>query len=85
VLITVGHDFAGAYVAAVRHEFDRQLLEGVGVIPDHRVERPLPYASGADPVLDTALDLLAQQARQTRAPVATAPRQTDPRNVVRRR
>ena len=51
------------YVAIAGHEFEGgQRLEGAGVIPDHRVERPLPYAAGADPVLDTALDLLAKQA-----------------------
>ena len=44
------------------HEFDSgQRLEGTGVIPDHRVERPLPYAGGADPVLDAAVELLAKQ------------------------
>jgi carboxyl-terminal processing protease len=50
------------YVAVVGHEFDGQPLEGVGVTPDHRIERPLPYAAGADPVLDGAVDLLAEQA-----------------------
>ena len=35
------------------------LLDFVGVAPDHRVERPLPYAGGADPVLDAAVELLA--------------------------
>jgi carboxyl-terminal processing protease len=59
------------YVAFIRHEFDGRLLEGVGVIPDHRVERPLPYATGADPVLDTAVDLLGQQARQAGAGTTT--------------
>jgi carboxyl-terminal processing protease len=62
------------YVALASHEFDGRLLEGVGVIPDHRVERPLAYAAGADPVLDTAVDLLAQQARQTAGGATTAPR-----------
>ena len=37
-------------------------LEGVGVTPDHRQERPLPYAAGADPVLDAAVDILTQSA-----------------------
>jgi carboxyl-terminal processing protease len=50
------------YVAVTGHEFDGgQRLEGTGVTPDHRVERPLPYAGGADPVLDTAVELLAKQ------------------------
>src|SRR5215510_1725245 len=50
------------YVAVVGHEHDGQRLEGVGVSPDHRVDRPLPYAAGADPVLDTAVELLAKRA-----------------------
>jgi carboxyl-terminal processing protease len=62
------------YVALASHEFDGRLLEGVGVIPDHRVERPLAYAAGADPVLDTAADLLAQQARQAGTGAVTGPR-----------
>jgi hypothetical protein len=41
-----------------------QRLEGVGVSPDHRVERPLPYANGADPVLDAALELLTKPSGQ---------------------
>lgn len=51
------------YVAVAGHEFDGRPLEGAGVTPDHRIERPLPYAAGADPVLDAALDLLARQVR----------------------
>jgi carboxyl-terminal processing protease len=50
------------YVATSSAEFDGQRLEGVGVSPDHRVERPLPYAAGADPVLDAAVELLSKQA-----------------------
>jgi carboxyl-terminal processing protease len=34
-------------------------LEGVGVEPTRRVERPIPYSAGADPVLEAALDHLA--------------------------
>jgi carboxyl-terminal processing protease len=52
------------YVAVVGHEHDGQRLEGVGVAPDHRVEHLLPYAAGADPVLDAAVDLLIQRAPQ---------------------
>ena len=52
------------YVAVVGHEHDGQRLEGVGVAPDHRVEHPLPYAAGADPVLDAAVDLLIQRTPQ---------------------
>jgi carboxyl-terminal processing protease len=49
------------YVAVAGHEHDGRRLEGVGVTPDLRVERPLPYAAGADPVLDAAVDRLAKQ------------------------
>jgi carboxyl-terminal processing protease len=49
------------YVAVAGHAFDGLPLEGVGVTPDHEVERPLPYAAGADPVLDAAVELLAKQ------------------------
>jgi carboxyl-terminal processing protease len=49
------------YVAVVGLEFDGRPLEGIGVTPDYRVERPLPYAAGADPVLDAAVDLLVKQ------------------------
>jgi carboxyl-terminal processing protease len=47
------------YLATVAHETDGQTLEGIGVAPDYRVEQPLPYAHGADPVLDAAVSLLA--------------------------
>jgi carboxyl-terminal processing protease len=49
------------YVAVGGHTFDNQRIEGAGVTPDHRVEQPLPYAAGADPVLETAVELLAKQ------------------------
>jgi len=50
------------YIAVTGHKFDGgQRLEGTSVIPDHRVERPLPYAGGADPVLDAAVELLAKR------------------------
>jgi carboxyl-terminal processing protease len=44
------------YVAVQALEIDGVDLEGQGVVPDVVVERPLPYAQGADPVLDAALD-----------------------------
>jgi carboxyl-terminal processing protease len=50
------------YVAIAGHELNGQPIEGVGVSPDHRVERPLAYAAGADPVLDAAVELLAKRA-----------------------
>jgi carboxyl-terminal processing protease len=50
------------YVAVAKLEFDGESLEGKGVAPDHRIERPLPYAAGADPVLDAAVEFLAKPA-----------------------
>ena len=49
------------YVAVSGHTFDSQRIEGAGVTPDHRVEQPLPYAAGDDPVLEAAVELLAKQ------------------------
>jgi hypothetical protein len=37
-------------------------VEGVGVAPDMEVQRPLPYARGADPVIEAAVDVLARTA-----------------------
>jgi carboxyl-terminal processing protease len=48
------------YVGKSGMLFDDKPLEGVGVQPDHRVERLLPYAAGADPVLAAALELIAK-------------------------
>ena len=39
---------------------DGRKLEGVGVTPDIEVPAPLPYADGADPQLDAALDAAAR-------------------------
>lgn len=50
------------YVPVSGHAFDGHPLEGVGVTPDHVVARPLPYAAGADPVLDAAVELLTDAA-----------------------
>jgi carboxyl-terminal processing protease len=47
------------HVAVDSMEFDGKPLEGVGVAPDVRIDRPLPYAAGADPVLDAAINHLA--------------------------
>jgi carboxyl-terminal processing protease len=52
------------YVAVSVVEFDGQRLEGVGVTPDHLEERPLPYAAGADPVLDAAVEVLSKPSPQ---------------------
>ncbi len=43
------------YVAVSGLEVDGDVLEGPGVAPDVEVARPLPYAQGADPVLDAAV------------------------------
>jgi carboxyl-terminal processing protease len=43
------------YLAIRGLEIDGMTLEGKGVEPDVRVEKPLPYADGADPVLEAAL------------------------------
>lgn len=63
--VTSGAPFAmpGGLMLYVAHsglEFDGKSLEGVGVAPDHAIERPLAYAQGADPVLDAALEFLAK-------------------------
>lgn len=39
---------------------DGEVLEGIGVAPDHEVIWPLPYASAEDPQLQKALDLMAE-------------------------
>lgn len=44
------------YVATQALEVDGVDLEGRGIDPDILVERPLPYAQGADPVLDAAVN-----------------------------
>jgi carboxyl-terminal processing protease len=57
------------YLAVTGLEVDGDILEGTGVAPDIEVARPIPYSNGADPVLDTAVELLARKA---------APRQPEP-------
>jgi carboxyl-terminal processing protease len=47
------------YLAVADIEVDGKRLEGSGVQPDHAIGRPLPYAAGADPQLERALELLA--------------------------
>jgi carboxyl-terminal processing protease len=39
---------------------DGERLEGRGVTPTIEVERPIPYAAGADPQLDRAVEVLAR-------------------------
>jgi carboxyl-terminal processing protease len=57
------------YLAVTGLEIDGEILEGPGVAPDIEVARPLPYANGADPVLDAASARLARRAQ----PSAVAP------------
>jgi carboxyl-terminal processing protease len=49
------------YLAVADLRVDGQRLEGVGVEPTIRVERPLEYAQGRDPQLDRALEFLTTQ------------------------
>lgn len=51
------------YLATSDVEVDGRRLEGVGVAPDIAVDRPLPYAAGADPQLERALEVLANRRR----------------------
>ncbi len=53
-------------------EIDGEILEGPGVAPDVEVARPLPYANGADPVLEAGIAALARREAPPAAP-ANAP------------
>ena len=61
------------YLAVSGLEIDGEILEGPGVAPDIEVARPLPFAQGADPVLDVAVDYLAGRARSRAAPQHNTP------------
>lgn len=50
------------YLAVNGLEFAGERLEGVGVAPDIRIERPLTYADGADPVIEGAIRTLLNPA-----------------------
>jgi carboxyl-terminal processing protease len=50
------------YMAVTGLEVDGEVVEGAGVAPDIEVARPLPYAQGADPVLDAGVDVLVRAA-----------------------
>ena len=54
------------YVAVSGLEVDGEVLEGLGVAPDIEVARPLPYARGADPVLEKAIAILAAKPSNAR-------------------
>lgn len=65
------------YVAVSGLEIDGEVLEGPGVAPDIEVARPIPYAQGADPVLDRAVDVLVDRAK-ARGPIAPDRKGTSP-------
>jgi carboxyl-terminal processing protease len=50
------------YLAVTGLEVDGEILEGPGVAPDIEVARPIPYSSGADPVLESAVEHLVRKA-----------------------
>jgi carboxyl-terminal processing protease len=70
------------YLAVQDFLTDGERLEGVGVTPDVPVEAPLPFAAGADPQLDRALEVAAELASESvsessapePAPATAAPR-----------
>jgi carboxyl-terminal processing protease len=65
------------YVAVSGLEIDGEVLEGPGVAPDIEVARPIPYAQGADPVLDRAIDVLVDRAK-ARGPIVPERKGTGP-------
>jgi len=63
--VSAGHAFAMPggnllYLAVTGLEVDGEVVEGAGVAPDIEVARPLPYARGADPVLEAGIEALAR-------------------------
>jgi carboxyl-terminal processing protease len=54
-------DHSLLYLATVSVEVEGHNLEGRGVQPDVRVERPIPYSQGADPQLERALEVLFER------------------------
>jgi len=57
-------DGGGLYVAVNALRVDGHVLEGRGVTPDVLVERSVPYANGADPQLDRAIEEAERKARE---------------------
>ena len=49
------------YLAVSGLEIDGEVLEGPGVAPDIEVARPIPYARGADPVLEAGGGVACRQ------------------------
>ncbi len=54
------------YVAVSDIRVDGVRLEGIGVEPTHKVERPVPYSAGADPQLAKSLELMQQTLAERR-------------------
>lgn len=50
------------YLCVMGTLVDGEVLEGIGVAPDHEVRWPLPYGSAEDPQLERALDLMVEAA-----------------------
>ena len=50
------------YLAVADSRVDGERLEGVGVAPDVEVEDALPYAGGADPQMEKALEMAVKSA-----------------------
>lgn len=51
------------YLAAADVRVDGERIEGKGVSPTIRVERPIQYANGADPQLESAVEALLSEIR----------------------
>ncbi|MEQ1903269.1 MAG: S41 family peptidase [Pirellulaceae bacterium] len=51
------------YLAVSNIEVDGQRLEGKGVAPTIEIARPIPYANGADPQLEKALEVAREKLR----------------------
>jgi carboxyl-terminal processing protease len=51
------------YLAVSDIEIDGQRLEGKGVAPTIEIARPIPYADGADPQLEKALEVAREKLR----------------------
>ncbi len=66
-------DWSFLYLAVYDVLVDGERLEGRGVTPDVTVERPIPYAAGADPQLELALEVAAGKVGATLTTPAIVP------------